>query len=108
MASLHAFKNYNDSVRKKAACRPSGEFEKASAEGAVNVPLFRALDFSKPTPGMLLRAAAYALNGVQGVEPNPNFAAEMKERSAGKKVILVRALAMLLFEVRQSMPSSDW
>lgn len=49
-------------------------------------------DFSKAGPREWLKAAAYAVNGVKPVEFNPNFLEEMKERTGGKGVILVRAV----------------
>lgn len=69
--------------------RPREEYEKSSILGAVNAPLFQLMDWSKPTPSSLLRGAAYALNGVQAVEPNANFAEDIKSQCAGKNVIMV-------------------
>lgn len=72
--------------------RPSEDYEKSTIEGAKSVPLFQRLSFSNPTPGKLLRGLAYALNGVQAVEVNPEFEAEMKAAADGKKVLVVRIL----------------
>eukprot|EP01025_Chloroclados_australasicus_P033462 TRINITY_DN34135_c0_g1_i1.p1 TRINITY_DN34135_c0_g1~~TRINITY_DN34135_c0_g1_i1.p1 ORF type:complete len:236 (+),score=33.56 TRINITY_DN34135_c0_g1_i1:65-709(+) len=69
--------------------RPKELYEKASAEGALSVPLFQSMDFSNASPRSFLRAAAYALNGVKAVEFNPNFSEEMKERAGGKNVVLM-------------------
>lgn len=71
--------------------RPAEDFEKATVEGAKNVPLFQRISFSNPSPGKLLRGLAYALNGVQAVEVNPDFEEQMKAAGGGKKVMLVRA-----------------
>lgn len=73
--------------------RPKEEYEKSSIKGAVSAPLFQRMDWGNATPASFLRGAAYALNGVQAVEPNANFAEDIKQNSGGKKVILVRRSA---------------
>lgn len=70
--------------------RPEADFEKAAPEDAINVPLFQAVDLQNATPFSLLRAVAYGLNGVKPVEPNPEFEAQLKEKCAGKKAVMVR------------------
>ena len=55
--------------------RPPHIYEKAHPEGAVNVPLFQKFAFRNFSIPGYLRAAALALNGVEPVEPNPNFGA---------------------------------
>lgn len=70
--------------------RPSDDFEKATLEGAVNVPLFQRISWASPSAGKVLRSLAYALNGVQAVEVNPDFEVDMNSKSGGKKVLLVR------------------
>lgn len=74
--------------------RPREEYEKSSILGAVNAPLFQLMDWSKPTPASFLRGAAYALNGVQAVEPNASFAEDIKSRCGGKNVIMVSCLPL--------------
>jgi rhodanese-related sulfurtransferase len=69
--------------------RTADTFDKASVEGAVNVPLFQGVNFSQITPKSFLRAVAFTLNGVKAVEPNPNFDDEVKAKSGGQGVILV-------------------
>jgi rhodanese-related sulfurtransferase len=76
--------------------RMPADFEKASIEGAKSAPLFKGTDFSKATPFSMLRAAAYAFNGVKPVEPNADFAADVKAAAGGKGVILVRAFLCTL------------
>lgn len=70
--------------------RPTEDFDKATVEGAKNVPLFQRISFANPSPGKLLRGLAYALNGVQAVEVNPEFEEQMKAAGDGKKVLVVR------------------
>ena len=70
--------------------RPKELFEQSSIEGAVNVPLFQSMDFSKATAQSWLKALAYTFNGVKPVEVNPNFIEEMKTQVAGRNAILVR------------------
>ena len=56
--------------------RPKHIYEKAHPEGAKNAPLFRKFDvMNKPSFTGILRATALALNGVEAVEPNPEFGA---------------------------------
>lgn len=74
--------------------RPKEEYEKSSILGAVSAPLFQRMDWSNPTPASFLRGAAYALNGVQAVEPNANFSEDIKTRCGGKKIIMVRPPGM--------------
>jgi hypothetical protein len=69
--------------------RPQDEFGKASAAGAINVPLFQQLNLSQATPKSMLRAAAYLFNGVKPVEPNPSFAEDLKQATNGKGAIMV-------------------
>eukprot|EP00892_Ulva_mutabilis_P003448 jgi/Ulvmu1/1475/UM011_0205.1 len=68
--------------------RPKEEYKKSSIEGAVNAPLFQLMDWGNATPASFLRGAAYALNGVQAVEINANFADDVKSQADGKKVIM--------------------
>jgi rhodanese-related sulfurtransferase len=86
--------------------RPAEDFEKSTLKGAVNVPLFQRLSWANPTPGTLLRAAAYAVNGVQAVEINPNFEEQMRAVAGDRKVIMVRRLLYwLLYEnIHHSSP----
>ena len=84
--------------------RPESDFEKASAEGAVNVPLFQAVNLSQATPLSLLRAVAMGVNGVKPVEPNPNFDEQLKERTAGKKAIMVRTQYHCACPITQQAP----
>ena len=72
--------------------RPKANFEKATVVGAKNAELFQSMSFSNVSPKSLLRAAAFALNGVKPVEPNQNFAEDLKAAAGGKKVIVVRQL----------------
>jgi rhodanese-related sulfurtransferase len=71
--------------------RPIEDFEKSTIQDAKSVPLFQRISFSNPSPGKLLRGLAYALNGVQAVEVNPDFEEQMKAAAGGKKVLLVRS-----------------
>ena len=58
--------------------RPPPQYEAAHPEGAVSVPLYQPLDWSKPDLGKVLKFVAYATNGVTAVEPNPQFAEQLK------------------------------
>lgn len=69
--------------------RPSKDFTKASVQGAESAPLFQGISMQSVNPVGLLRAAAYALNGVAPVEPNLAFSEDVKKASGGKNVILV-------------------
>ena len=54
--------------------RPKHIYEKAHPVGAKNAALFRKFDvMNKPSFTGILRATALALNGVEAVEPNPDF-----------------------------------
>ena len=54
--------------------RPKHIYEKAHPVGAKNAPLFRKFEImNKPSFTGILRATALALNGVEAVEPNPDF-----------------------------------
>lgn len=58
--------------------RQSDLYDEAHAEGAVNVPLFQKLDWSKGG-WQVLKGVAYVVNGVQPVEANPDFVEEVKK-----------------------------
>ena len=55
--------------------RPQQIYEKSHPEGAENAALFRKFDITKSSFTSILRATALALNGVEAVEPNPEFGA---------------------------------
>lgn len=58
--------------------RQSNLYEEAHAEGAVNVPLFQSLTWSKG-PLQVMKGIAYVVNGVQPVEANPDFVEGVKK-----------------------------
>lgn len=65
--------------------RPRSIYDKAHIEGALSVPLFDDIDWSKASPMGYLRAAAYLVNGVTPVVPNESFDEEIrKARQNGK------------------------
>ena len=76
--------------------RPKKDFEKSTIEGAANAPLFQSMSFQNATPKSLLRAVAFALNGVAPVEPNGEFDEEVKAACGGKGAILVRTLRVVV------------
>lgn len=71
--------------------RPKTDYEKSTVEGAKHAALFQGMSFANATPKSLLRAAAYAMNGVSPVEPNPAFADDLKAAAGNKGAILVRS-----------------
>jgi len=59
--------------------RPPDVFAEAHPAGAINVPMYQPLDWSKPSLGKVLKFVAYSSNGVTPVEPNPQFSEQMKQ-----------------------------
>lgn len=76
--------------------RPKEDFEKSTAEGAKSVPLFQRIGLSNLNAGNFLKGLAFALNGVQAVEINPEFKEQMKAAGDGKKVLLVRCTTTIV------------
>lgn len=68
--------------------RPKSAYEKAHAEGSVNVPLYQSLDMtSGAIPLKALKFIMYAANGVSPIEPNPIFSEDLKTVLDGKGAI---------------------
>ena len=63
--------------------RPKQIYEKSHPEGAKHAALFRKFDITKSSFTSILRATALALNGVEAVEPNPEFGEILYELQAG-------------------------
>ena len=63
--------------------RPKQIYEKSHPEGAKHAALFRKFDITKSSFTSILRATALALNGVEAVEPNPEFGEILCELQAG-------------------------
>ena len=57
--------------------RLKDDFEKSHASGAVNVPLFT--NIQSMDPKMLFKKLVCAVNGVQGLEPNPSFVDSVRQ-----------------------------
>ncbi|KAL6751177.1 rhodanese-like protein [Haematococcus lacustris] len=66
--------------------RPAPAYQQAHPAGAVSIPLYQPIDWSKPDAGKVFKALAYAFNGVAAVEPNPQFSERVREVTQGGKV----------------------
>ncbi|KAK9788825.1 hypothetical protein WJX73_000722 [Symbiochloris irregularis] len=69
--------------------RPSKAYEAGHPQGAVSVQIYQQTDFSKPSFTRYLKAFALMANGVQPVEPNPDFMVQLKQASGNKAVCLM-------------------
>ncbi|GFH23759.1 rhodanese-like protein, partial [Haematococcus lacustris] len=68
--------------------RPAPAYQQAHPAGAVSIPLYQPIDWSKPDAGKVFKALAYAFNGVAAVEPNPQFSERVREVTQGGKADL--------------------
>jgi len=68
--------------------RPPDAYEEAHPAGSINVPMYQPIDWSKPSLGKVLKFIAYSSNGVAPVEPNPQFAEQMKQVASSNKGII--------------------
>uniref|UniRef100_A0A7S0RIG6 Rhodanese domain-containing protein n=1 Tax=Chlamydomonas leiostraca TaxID=1034604 RepID=A0A7S0RIG6_9CHLO len=63
--------------------RPPAAYKQSHPAGAVSVPMYQPLDWSKPDFTKVVKLIAFGANGVTPVEPNPNFVEQLKEATQG-------------------------
>lgn len=67
--------------------RRPDQHEEAHPEGALSVPMYRLLDMGKPDFAKMMKAVAYAFNGVKAIDSNNNFTNEAVAAAPGKRFI---------------------
>uniref|UniRef100_A0A061SE15 Rhodanese-like domain-containing protein chloroplastic-like n=1 Tax=Tetraselmis sp. GSL018 TaxID=582737 RepID=A0A061SE15_9CHLO len=68
--------------------RKPEDYKQCHAQDAINVPLFKTLDFRNTDFKGMIKFAVYAVNGVSAVEPNPEFVDQIVAATDGKEAIL--------------------
>lgn len=68
--------------------RPAASHEAGHPTGSVNVPLYQPITFERGYDfRTVMKAVAYAANGVPAIEANPDFIKQLKAVANGKGVI---------------------
>eukprot|EP00199_Chlamydomonas_sp_CCMP681_P005500 CAMPEP_0119105680 /NCGR_PEP_ID=MMETSP1180-20130426/3583_1 /TAXON_ID=3052 ORGANISM="Chlamydomonas cf sp, Strain CCMP681" /NCGR_SAMPLE_ID=MMETSP1180 /ASSEMBLY_ACC=CAM_ASM_000741 /LENGTH=243 /DNA_ID=CAMNT_0007090803 /DNA_START=57 /DNA_END=788 /DNA_ORIENTATION=- len=69
--------------------RPPGAHAEARPAGAVSVPMYQPLDWKTPDVQKVMKFLVYSFNGVQAIEPNPDFTEQLRQASMqGKRGII--------------------
>ncbi|KAI8466255.1 MAG: rhodanese-like protein [Monoraphidium minutum] len=69
--------------------RRADQFAAAAPLGAVNIPLYRKIEFSRGfDPTRVMRSIMYAFNGVEPIEPNSEFIEQLAAAAAGGKGLI--------------------
>lgn len=69
--------------------RRPDQHEESHPEGATNVPMYRRIDMSQADFAKLMKVVAYSFNGVQPIDSNNTFTADVLAAAPGKKYILM-------------------
>jgi rhodanese-related sulfurtransferase len=68
--------------------RRPDQHQEARPGGAVNVPMYRLIDKSNMDFTKFMKVVAYSFNGVQAIDQNSNFTAEVLAAAPGKKIVV--------------------
>ncbi|KIY99352.1 rhodanese-like protein [Monoraphidium neglectum] len=69
--------------------RRPDQFATGSPRGSVNVPMYRKIDLSGGFDGMkVMKTIMYAFNGVDPIEPNPEFVEQLAKAAEGGKGLI--------------------